>query len=246
MIFTSFAALVSMGPLLVGCTDPEAEITRDEFCDQWSAAACSSEVVSVCQAPSVDDCRNTQRSACFDNLPEGYVDRGADKCIEAVKNAYKDADLTARELDVVVRFGGACSDIFIANDVGELCESDADCEPALRCVLKEDERGTCQDPVIVEPGFSCSEPKEACEKGFFCDGRNCLVALDEGDDCNNDLQCGTDMFCDETCADKVGIGDDCESDAQCLSGICYESSGDRTCLDRLRLSRAEPMCDSLR
>ena len=231
---------------VAGCHFEEPEVTRDEFCGKWAAAACSTEVVSVCQASSVDDCRVSQRSACHDDLPDEFVDRGVERCIEAVKKAYQDADLTGQELDTVVRYGGACSDIFVANDEGERCGSDADCEPALRCVLKEEEDGRCHDPVIIAPGFSCSEANEACEEGFFCDGRNCLAALEEGDDCKNDVQCGPDMFCEGTCQDKVETGEDCKSDSECLSGICYASSSERTCLDRLRLSPAEPMCAELK
>lgn len=232
--------------LSVGCHSPEPEVTRDEFCGQWAIAACSSEVVSVCQASSADACRVSQRAACHDALPDEFVDRGVEECIEAVKSAYKDADLTAKELDVVSRYGGACSDIFIGNDEGGRCSRDADCEPALRCVLKDEERGSCQQPLIIEPGFSCSEPAEACTEGFYCDGKNCLAALAEGAPCDNDTQCGPSMFCDETCAEKVGVGDACSSDSECLSGICSSSSGERICLDRLRLSPAEPMCATLK
>lgn len=242
----SLAVFLSLGFASVGCVPSESEVTREDFCGKWARAACTSEVVSVCQASNVDDCRATQQEACLDDLPQGFVDRGVDECIEAVKNAYKDADLTAKELDVVARYGGACSDIFIANDAGERCASDVDCESALRCVLKDEHRGSCQHPVVIEPGFSCSAPEETCEEGFYCDGSNCLAALEEGDDCNNDAQCGLDMFCDDTCTVKIEIGDDCKSDSQCRSGICYESSGNSTCLDRLRLSPAEPLCAALK
>lgn len=246
LIVPRFAVFLTACVSTIACESAEPEVTREVFCDRWAAAACSNEVISVCQAADRASCRATQGESCIDDLPRGFVDRGVDGCIEAVKSAYKDADLTARELDIVVRYGGACTDIFIANDAGERCTDDDDCESALRCVLKDKESGTCQRPVIIKPGFSCSEPDEACEPGFYCDGRNCLAALEEDDDCNNDAQCGPDMYCDGSCHERIDIGDDCKSDSQCSSGICYESFGKRTCVDRIRLSPAEPMCTSLR
>ena len=244
---TALLCLLGFGSLTVACGDTgPGEISRYDFCEEWAGAACSSEVVSVCQASSKDDCKAAQSEACLDALPNDFVDRGVDDCIRAVKKAYEDADLTAKELDVVLRYGGACSEIFIANETGERCKVDADCEPSLRCIVKDEEEGTCQKPVIIEAGFSCSEPEETCEEGFYCDGKNCLAALEEGDDCQNDHQCGPDMYCDETCTEKVDVGEDCKTDAECVSGICYRSDDDRTCLDRLRLSPAEPMCSDLK
>lgn len=238
---------LSLGFPLVGCgTSEEPEVTREEFCARWAEAACSPEVVSVCQASDHEDCRYAQRRECLEKLPSDFVDRGVDACIRAVGRAYEDADLTASELDIVERFGAPCNDIFLSGHGGDECEVDADCEPWLRCVLKDEEEGTCQVPVLVQAGFPCRGADEMCEDGFFCDGRNCIATLDEGDSCENGTQCGSDMFCDGVCFERGRVGTDCADDAECLSGICYEASDDRTCVDRLRLSPAEPMCRSFR
>lgn len=242
-------AMLTLGLVLGGCgsgSEEEPDITRGDFCEQWADAACSSEVVSVCQASSADDCRAAQSAACLDQLPDDFIDRGVASCISAVRRAYDDADLTAAELDIVLRFRGPCSDIILASESGETCGIDADCESALSCVFKDETNGTCEDPVIIEPGFSCSEPEEACEAGFYCDGRNCIAALTEGDECSNDSQCGSDMYCDDVCTEKLGINEACVSDASCDSGICYEVGAEQTCLDRLRLSPSEPLCADLK
>lgn len=243
--------VLSLGLAVGGCgsdADPEtaAELTRYDFCERWAAAACSEEVVSVCQASSADACKTAQSAACLEDLPNAFVDRGVDGCIGAVEAAYGDADLTAEELDLVLRYRGACSQIIIAHESSETCQFDSDCEPDLSCILKDSDEGTCEEAVTVEPGFSCSKPEETCEEGFFCDGENCLVALEEGEDCKNDSQCEASLYCDKTCVLKAEVDDECSSDAQCGSGICYEIEGEKTCRDRLRLSPAEPMCDSLK
>jgi hypothetical protein len=237
-------ALGSLG-LLAGACEP-AELTRSDFCARWAEAACTEEVVSVCQATTVEDCRYSQRQQCDDDLPSDLVNRGVDECIAAVADAYEDADLTAAELEIVARYGAPCNEIFLAGEGGGACESDSDCEPALRCVFKDEAEGQCQDPVIVEPGLRCTAPEEMCEEGFFCDGSNCIAALDEGDDCQNHVQCGGELYCDEVCLEKLSVGDDCTKDAECSTGICYGPDGEMTCANRLRLSPAEPMCDSLR
>lgn len=252
---TALAAIASLalGLAMGGCgsgsegDDPEAEpTTRSDFCERWAAAACSSEVVSVCQASSVDDCEISQNAACLDRLPEYFVDRGVDDCIGAVREAYEDADLTAEELDTVLRLRGVCSQVILANEPGDPCDVDSDCEPALTCVLKDEAEGTCEDAVTIEPGHSCTEPEEECAVGFYCDGSNCLAALMEGADCSNDSQCEFDMYCDEVCIEKLEVNEECDADSECISGICYEADGERTCVDRLRLSPAEPMCDDLK
>lgn len=241
--------LFTLGFAGTGCgsgSDEDPVVTRSDFCDQWAEAACSEEVVSVCQAASVDACRSSQKAACLEALPTNFIDRGVPVCIHAVHRAYEDADLTADELDVVLRFGGPCSDVVIGGETGMMCEKDTDCEPALDCVLKDEAVGTCEDAVTIEPGFSCSEPEEKCEEGFYCNGSNCIAALDEGDDCLNDAQCGSDMYCDEICTQKVALNEECDSDGDCNSGLCYSNGEERTCLDRLRLSPAEPLCADLK
>jgi hypothetical protein len=169
-----------------------------------------------------------------------------DECIYAVSDAYRDADLTAAELEIVARFGAPCSAVFLPGEGGEDCEQDSDCEPGLQCVFKAEAQGTCQDPVLIEPGFRCSAPEEMCREGFYCDGKNCISALDAGDACQNNAQCGTGMYCNDTCVAKQGVGDDCTKDAECETGICFGPSGATICTSRIRLSPSEPLCDDLR
>lgn len=245
-------ATLALGLLVGGCgsdaeSEADVEVTRSDFCVRWAAAACSSEVVSVCQASSEDDCQIAQNAACLAALPDTFMDRGVDDCIDAVGEAYEDADLSAAELSTVLRFRGPCSDVILANESGESCEIDSNCEPALDCVLKGEAEGTCEEDVVtVGAGYSCVEREEKCEPGFYCDGSNCLAARAEGATCSNDSHCDIDTYCDEVCVAKLDVNEACDADAECISGICYETDGERTCLDRLRLSPSEPMCADLK
>lgn len=238
------ALLLALCAVTAACAP--SELTRTDFCTRWAEAACTEEVVSVCQAPSAGDCRFSQRQQCIADLPNTIINRGVDECIGAVRDAYLDADLTAKELGVVLRYAPPCNEIFLAGEAGESCQKDSHCEPALRCVFKDEAEGVCQAPVNVQPGLRCDEPEERCTEGFFCDGRNCIAVLDEDAECQNDAQCDDGLYCDETCIEQLAVGDDCTSDAQCATGICYGPLDETTCVSRLRLSPSEPMCDSLR
>src|SRR5690242_14446502 len=94
----------------IACSDAEsAAENREDFCERWGAAACNDDVVSVCGATDAAACRLAQGRFCLDLVPEtGFVDDRADACIDAVKAAYADSDLTAAELATVLRLGPPC------------------------------------------------------------------------------------------------------------------------------------------
>ncbi len=100
----------------------------------------------------------------------------------------------------------------------------------------------------MKAGFSCEEAYETCEDGFYCNGDNCIVAAELGEDCSNDNQCVEGLFCqNEVCDTQLPVGADCTTDRECESEICYEVDVDqRVCVDRIRLSPAEPACDTLK
>jgi hypothetical protein len=234
---------------LAGCEKEDDPLTREGFCEQWASAVCGSEVTSVCQT-SLAQCQASQADSCRDWLPADFQDEGVDACLKAVSGAYADADLNAAELDVVWRLGAPCNGIVVAGAGGDSCERDADCSGSagLTCVLKDRAAGTCERAEVVEAGFACDEPQQTCKEGFFCNGDNCIVAGELGDSCSNDNQCADGLLCeDEHCETQLPVGTDCTTDRQCDSEICYEIDDDqRVCVDRIRLSPAEPACDSLK
>ena len=242
--------------LVLGCPwdddDDKKDRTRAEFCNDWAAAACSKEVVSACQAESAEDCQSTQEDACRELVPEDFSDEMGQDCIKAVKAAYEDADLQGGELATVLRLGGKCDKLIAGNkDAGDECNSNSDCDRpgGYECVRhSDDDKGTCQIPTVTGAGRDCSAAQRTCEVGFYCDGDNCIEAKDTGDECTIQEECGEGAFCSGSgkCESKHDVGADCTDDIECDDGICYEFEGAKTCTDRIRLGRSEPLCEALK
>jgi len=241
---------------LAACSssDDDEPETLGDFCVRWARAACSEEVVSVCQAADDDACRASQVAFCLDALPEaGFSGAKADQCIDAVEAAYDDADISAVESQTVLRFGAPCDQLVRGPSAeGEECQERSDCDApsGFDCVFKGDNaRGSCQLPETIGAGRDCSAANAVCEAGFYCNGENCIAGEAVGDPCTSNAQCGPDGYCGLTsvCAARAAVGQPCGFDEQCASGLCYRfSATEQVCTDRLRLSRSEPICEDLR
>ena len=229
----------------------EAPRTRDDFCREWAEAACSTETVSACQAPDAASCQDAQKDACRELVPTSFSDAMGQACIDAVKKAYADADLTASELKVVLGLADPCNRLIKGDkDKGEDCDANTECDgPAgYVCIRHADaSTGTCQIAEAVGGGKDCSAKQKVCETGFYCDGENCLESKDAGDDCTIQEQCGTAAFCNASgkCETKHKVSTACTSDRECSDGVCYEFEGKKSCTDRVRLGRGEPLCEDL-
>jgi hypothetical protein len=234
----------------LSCGDDKKDRTREEFCRDWATAACSEEVVSLCQAEE-EECRQTQEDFCRDLVPEDFSDAMGDACINAVERAYEDGDLEGEELAVVLKLGAPCDKLIVGEKTsGQSCDSNSDCDAAggFECVRKSDsENGKCEVPEVVKPGLDCSAAQATCEEGFYCDGDNCIGAKDPGETCTIQEECGVEAFCndDGECEELRDTGAECTQDYQCSDGVCLEYEGETSCTDRIRLARAEPLCDEL-
>ena len=249
--------LLALTLTLHACSDDgdDAPDTPEEFCDQWAAAACSEDVVQACQAANADACRASQVAACLGEVPAtGFSGEQADACIDAVEEAYEDADLTVNELRTVLRRAPPCDALVRGPSAeGESCMQRSDCDApgGFDCVFKGGAAsGTCQRPESVGPGQNCSAPNAVCTEGFYCNGSNCIAGEAAGASCNTHAQCGPTGYCDVTtslCAARLPVSAPCDFDEQCTSNVCYQfSASERVCTDRLRLSRSEPICADLR
>src|SRR5690606_21237618 len=116
----------------------------------------------------------------------------ADQCIDAVAAAYEDADITADEIAIVLRFAAPCDQLVQGQRTeGEACEARRDCDaPAgFDCVFKGDvEMGTCQLPEVVGAGQDCGALNAVCEPGFYCNGENCIAGENVGEPCTYHAQ----------------------------------------------------------
>jgi hypothetical protein len=245
--------LVLLGNACSGDDDGDDARSRTEFCQEWATAACSDDVVSACQAASADECRTAQAAFCLTLIPENFSDESGDACLKAVGSAYRDADLTAAELPVVLRLGSPCDKVIQGpRDQGESCSDTRDCNApdGYVCVLKGGAAtGTCQRPETVGAGRSCAALQHVCEPGFYCNGTHCVEAQLAGGTCASHEECGEEGYCDTdgTCTGRLSVNSPCTDDVECLSGLCYVfGDGDQTCTDRLVLSRSEPICENLR
>src|SRR5690242_9311890 len=91
--------------------EDEKPRNQEEFCQDWAAAACSKEVLKVCQAKDAAACHDSQEAFCRDLVPEDFSDEAGDDCIDAVKDAYKDGDLEGDELSTVLKLGPPCNEL---------------------------------------------------------------------------------------------------------------------------------------
>jgi len=242
-----------------GSNTPNPLATADGFCAKWAENACSAAVVSACAATDAAACQESQKADCVARLPVGYSSQFAEDCLDAVKDAYTDADLTPAELAVVVGFAEPCDQLIKgAGGDGAICQDRAGCNTlqGLDCVKKAGETtGECRVPEVVGGGISCVEPQKTCVDGFYCDGSHCLERLAIGAACTSDDECSTDARCDSssdagagTCVARADVTDPCTEGADCKSNICTIPTGQSTgiCVLQVRLSAAEPMCASLR
>lgn len=238
--------------LLFGCSEDADERTRADFCADWASAACSEETVSACQAVDAAACEKSQTTACLELVPENFSDAKGGACIDAVKSAYQDGDLRGDELPVVFNLSGPCALIVKGPGLmGDDCSDDSDCNApdGFSCVRKStDEDGTCQKPVVVGAGRDCSAAAEVCDKGFFCDGENCIESRDAGRDCTFPGECASGLFCNDDGKCEAGrkVSEACDADEECESGVCLEDGAATVCTDRVVLARSEPICDTLR
>ncbi len=245
-----------------GAEEPPDPLARPSgFCEAWAEAACQEDVVTACDAASVDDCVATQSDFCLDLIPATYDSTKAKACLSAVKTAYRDANLTAEEIQVVRYLAAPCDQLSDGvSEEGESCGSSDECNTAggLFCIKKLGaSRGSCETPEMVPPGDACDGAAQVCEDGYFCNGENCVAYKKTGAACEGDYQCLPEEQCLTTvdadgvetsaCTVRLELNEVCAGDADCQSGYCYlaASATEGECASMIRLSRSEPLCDDL-
>lgn len=258
-------ALVLLGLCLpVACTveedPPDPLATSSGFCDAWAEAACQTDVVKYCNAKSVDDCQSTQGAFCRSIVPASYTSGRAKQCLDAVRDAYRDAELSPEELQVVLHLAAPCDRLSKGTRTdGQTCTKADQCDTAagFSCITKLGaSSGVCAKPELIEAGEPCDGPSQICKPGYYCDGENCISERRTGGSCEGDYECKpTDRCLKEsadaekgTCELRADLGEPCAGDSDCQSGYCVieSSATEGECASTIRLSRTEPLCESLR
>jgi hypothetical protein len=245
-----------------GAEEPPDPLAKPAgFCEAWGKAACQADVVAACDAASVEDCVTTQSEFCIDLIPATYASAKAKPCLDAVKNAYKDANLTAEELQVVINLAAPCDQLSSGvSDEGESCGRNDECNTAggLSCVKKLDAtRGSCEQPEVIGPGDACDGAAQVCEQGYYCNGENCVAYKRTGAVCEGHYQCLPEEQCvitvdadgveSSACTARLELNEVCTADTDCQSGYCYMAADatEGECASMIRLSRSEPLCEAL-
>jgi hypothetical protein len=226
------------------------------FCKEWAEVACNDDVVENCNGTR-SGCVESQQSACEVIVPLGYKSTYAEDCLNAVEDAYADAELDAEELDVVLRLGGACATLIDGGgDEGDGCTESFDCDGVngYECVIKPGETaGTCQTPNEVPTGDLCRADDAVCSPDDYCDPNTdrCITRL-ESEPCPFDAACPADYRCDiaadapeGTCEPRLSNGDDCIANEECASGICLGATN-KVCASNVVLTVESSLCDTLR
>lgn len=243
---------------------PDPLGTKAGFCRAWATHACNATVVDRCQAPSVDDCINSQQLFCQSALPSGYQSTNAQACLDRVKAAYSDGVLSGEDIDVVLHLGAPCDQLVRgpSSEAGS-CTRHTDCDTLNEqtCVIKPGaSEGACHEPVVVGGGRACDAPDEVCEDGFYCkDSQNCIEQLGAGEACGSDAECGADLRCVPgetadagapagTCEARKAPSAVCTINAECASNYCSIGRGEveGLCANSIQLAQREPICEDLR
>lgn len=234
---------------------PDPLAKREGFCEAWAESACQQSVVDACDSGTIDDCVDAQSDYCLSLIPEVYGSQHAKECLAAVKAAYKDADLTADELQVVLKLAAPCDKLSKGTaDEGDACERADDCNTAggFTCVIKLGAaEGSCEKPEEISAGEDCSGDDAVCAEGFYCNGDNCVAYKKTGGACDGNYQCKPEDYCvietegePGACTARVALNDPCTTDDDCQTHYCLIQSGEPegSCASRLRLSPSEPLC----
>jgi hypothetical protein len=239
-----------------GATPEDPLATKTGFCQEWGKKACGTQVMAACLGDTVDACIEAQGDFCEAIVPPNYASENAQRCLDAVGAAYSDARLTAQEYETVIHLGAPCDKLIAGpGQEGSPCRATPECNTLddLVCVSKPGGSGTCQIPVVQGGGRSCVEPYQLCEKGFYCNGSNCVESRSEGQPCSASEPCAEEMKCAgeegaKTCAPKGQITNPCATDDDCVSKICAKSGTAATgvCAPQIVLGPADPLCANLR
>jgi hypothetical protein len=194
-------------------------------------------------------CVAKRQQVCVASKPANtvYAAAAAEGCVNEVGAAYADAQLTLDENTAVDK---ACGPVFDGPGAKDaVCQTDIDCQRSLglQCVLAAGSTsGTCQVPVTVQGGGSCSAADAQCVSGYHCGSTaHCDIDAALNESCAT-IPCAPDLLCSTAamCESKNADGSACASDVECTHGICNKGSTQTMgiCVSLVALAPTEPFC----
>lgn len=237
LVLAGAALLLGGGVLGGGCGGGYDLSTIVGFCQAQAAADCSLAIVSACYGSSdstistdTDSCiaARSQISKCNPTgLP--YHPEFADACVAQHQAVFANSQIDG---PTFLTLRDACLPVFNrGNAQGAGCTDDSGCDVGggLRCVIHAG-KGTCQTPVAVGGGESCSQLAAQCTDSqgstdtFYCDsGNHCVTAGAGGDKCGSGEACGNGLRCNtsaKVCVNQASNGDPCTANEDCAGGFC--------------------------
>ncbi len=193
-------------------------------------------------------------------LQKGYTYNSgqAENCVNQVSSAYSDAQITSAEYQAIAE---ACDLVFSGAGVkGSSCAVNSDCNQSegLSCVIHpaasapDAGAGSCQVPVNVSAGNSCSAPGAQCAEGYYCGTAQlyCVVDGQAGATCSSSAPCAADFKCsvvnaNQQCTAKLLDGTACTADSDCANGMCLTGTNGNVCGSIEIFALNEPFCLSL-
>ena len=222
---------------------------------------CNATVIENCALTGKDGCVTALQADCLatyvtQQQADGliYDNKLAEACVNEVGTAYSDAKITAAEEQAIAE---ACGLVYGGTGAkGSSCSSNSDCKQSdgLRCVSHAvsgssdagTAEGTCQVPVSVSAGNSCSAIDAECTDGFHCDGVHCVADELVTKPCSSSDPCATGLQCVAgSCTPKLADGTSCVLDSDCANGLCITAASGKICASVEILSPSEPFCAAL-
>lgn len=231
--------------------------TVSDFCEAKARAECTAAVLEGC-VTTEDECVIARRGQfCAQTAPAGakYRPTEAEKCLAAVQAAYADDKYTAAEKAAeqeacALLWGGGGGE-------GATCRADHQCDldEDLRCVIGTNQfEGKCYLPEEKEPGQSCEAANAICSEGNFCTDSEphvCANQREEGMSCSPVLPCKDGLRCvgeegSAVCEAKYTVATECQEDSDCQSDMCSQVGSVSKCVESVRFSANEPICEDFR
>ena len=260
------AALALGGGLLGGGCSSVDLSTEAAFCQAVATADCSAALVQACYG-ATDTTLAADTNLCIAARspiskcnPKGlsYHPDLAGACLTQHQAVYATSQIDGA---AVASLRDACLPVFNkGNTQGSTCALDSDCDVVnlLRCVVHAG-KGTCQSPVPVMAGESCTLAAAQCTDSnsrtdtLYCDtGNHCVAAGAGGDKCGAAQPCGTGLRCTATklCASQLADSQPCHADGDCLGSFCLgaNSAGTATgeCAATLTFAQGGLACNAFK